>query len=189
MGKGQTMGQYAANRAALLTCVSNFAGVGPGHSAVVVDGYVYTFERVVGAWRVSNRSGWVQIRTKNYLDQNRHRPVVVQEFSPGKVRAGAIRAFIAQSDAADDDYLSSGVCSQLAAEAIGAGILGTVDPNGPNIPYTIYRYVKRTGCVAKSYYTFPDEHRYPRIGHRRMTLLAFTPECGKPVASPDILRW
>jgi hypothetical protein len=37
-------------RTALITCVSNAGGLGPGHTCIVVDSFIYTFERVQGAW-------------------------------------------------------------------------------------------------------------------------------------------
>jgi hypothetical protein len=177
------------HRAALLTCITNAGGLGPGHSCLAIDGYVYTFERVGGAW-LRPDSGWLQIRTKDYLDRNAHRPVVVQELDPARTDATAIHDYITLSDAEDADYLSSGLCSQQAAKALSAGLGVSVDPWGLDSPYRIYSFVKHSGCVAKSYYTFPDRDEYTPLNGRKMILYnLYTPEWQTHLSSPTILAW
>ena len=144
-----------SRRAALLTCVTNSNGIGPGHSAVVVDDYVYTFEQVAGAWLVPGRSGWLQIKTVDYLNINTWRPIVVQELDPARTDATAIHTYITVSDSEDADYGWSGVCSHLAAEAISAGLDRRINPVGLNAPAPVYTAVKNSGSVSASYYTFP----------------------------------
>ena len=177
-----------SHHAALLTCVSNFLGVGPGHSAVVIDDHVFTFERVIGAWRVSNSSGWLQIKTRDYLKINTHRPVVVQELSTGKTDATAIYEYISLSDSKDEDYLSSGVCSQQAARALSAGLGLNINPWGFNTPHAIYMGVKQSGVVSKSYHTFPERGAYHFYAKNQLHNW-YRPECEIHLDPPPVLSW
>lgn len=145
-------------RAALLTCVVNYGGMGPGHTAIVLDDQVFTFEKVWGSYLVSDSSGWRQVDLAAYLAENTYRPVVVQELAstcdPDKVYN-----YIYTSDLGDADYGSSGVCSQQAVNAISAGVTGGIGVWGPNFPWEVYMAVKFSGHVTSSYYTFPDQDR------------------------------
>ena len=175
-------------RAALLTCVSNYKGVGPGHSAIVLDGYAYSFERVVGSWFVGKESGWLQAKTRDYLDANTHRPVIIQELDPGLTDATRIHDYIATSDLGDTDYGSSGVCSQQAASALSAGLRVSVNPWGMDTPHNIYRFLKASGAVAKTYYTFPEQDAaWWCSGTKMQMMLYYTPGTREP--SPPILTW
>lgn len=175
-------------RAALLTCVTNVAGVGPGHSALALDGYVYTFERVSGAWLVPGGSAWLQIPVRDYLAANTHRPVIVQELDVARADATAMREYIVESDLADADYGSSGVCSQQAASALSAGLDLQVNPIGLNSPYRIYRHLKHTGAVSRSYHTFPGRGA-AMVGKNALLGYLYTPECTRHEAAPPILAW
>lgn len=126
----------AARRAALLTCVSNNGQYGPGHSAVIVDNFAHNFQGVLGRVRTS-LSAWVSFANPKYLRQNVHRPVVIQELTPGIVNATAIANYIHASMARDDDYIGSGVCSQQAILAISAGCPGDINPLGVWVQYTM----------------------------------------------------
>lgn len=176
-------------RAALLTCVSNGANIGgPGHSAVILDDYVYTFEASLGGWLSVTESGWFQVRTADYLKANTWRPIVIQELSETQVNATAIRGYISRSDDNDEDFISSGVCSQQAAKALSAGIGAAVDPWGMNIPYLVYRYIKNSGLVVNAYYTFPDVngyHFYPKNTLHNL----YWPECERRRDPPPVLSW
>jgi hypothetical protein len=179
-----------ARRAALLTCVTNGGGIGPGHSAVVVDGFVYTFERFLAGWVTTTASGWLQVRTRDYLDQNRHRPVIVQELAPTKTNATAILKYIASTDAADADYLSSGLCSHLAARSLSAGLPIKVNPWGWNFPFQVYHFLKHTRLVSDSYCAFPDGIFYGDFNGRNLQLYnLYYPESQRQPENPGILAW
>ena len=185
-----------SRRAALLTCVTNWNGIGPGHSAVVVDDHVYTFEQVGGAWLVPGQSGWRQIRTVDYLalKLNTERPVVVQELDPARTDATAIHTCITVSDGRDADYGGSGVCSHLAARAISAGLGSNINPVGLNTPAAIYTVVKNSGSVSASYYTFPgagDGTNLDAAKKRAMAALylAFRQEWSKRREPPGVSTW
>ena len=183
-------------RAALLTCVTNGLGIGPGHSAVILDDEVFTFERVGGAWKVSDSSGWLKIKTKDYLQKNTHRPVVIQEFGSGKMNASLVYEYIAMSDLNDEDYVSSGVCSHLAAGALSAGLPKPIDPWGLNTPYAIYVATKNSGYVSSSYYTFPNLDTWNGLlseaaehDARVKLIMDFQPECTRRKEPPTVLGW
>jgi hypothetical protein len=179
-----------------LTCVTNAGGIGPGHSAVILDDEVFTFERVGGAWRVSDSSGWLKIKTKDYLQKNTHRPVVIQEFSTAKMNASLVYEYIAMSDLNDEDYLSSGVCSHLAVAALSAGLPKEIDPWGLNTPHAIYVATKNSGYVTSSYYTYPNLDTWNGIlaeaaeGQAQLQLIQdFQPECTRRKEPPPVLSW
>jgi hypothetical protein len=116
--------------------------------------------------------------------------VVIQQLDPGRTDATAIQAYIAASDAADADYLSSGVCSQQAAQALSSGLGLAVDPVGMDTPYRVYSFLKRSGCVQVSYYTFPDGDQYSPVNGRKIWLYnMYSPECTAHVPSPFLLSW
>jgi hypothetical protein len=140
-------------RAALLTCVGNYKGIGPGHSAIVVDYYVYTFEKVVGAWRVPDVSGWRMVDAKTYFEANTNRPVVVQELSQGRTDATEILHYIYTSNLRDDDYLDAGLCCYQAAKAVGMGINRVC--LAAAVPMEVYGWLQRTGTVSDCYTAYP----------------------------------
>ncbi|MBI4904205.1 MAG: hypothetical protein HY820_11250 [Acidobacteria bacterium] len=141
-------------RSAVLSCVGNVDGIGPGHTAIVVDDNVYTFEVVVGAWFVRAKSGWRMLKARTYFDENKSRPVVVQELNPSITKESDILAYIYGSDMKDEDYLSSGHCSYQASRAVSAGI--GLDP-GANclLPNAYYRWLNMTGYVSSCYTAYP----------------------------------
>ena len=141
------------HRIAILTCVSNVSGVGPGHSALVVGDMVWTFEQMKGPMD----SGWLIIDLKSYLKKNEHRPVVVQELSE-KVNPSKALRYVSKSISRDDDYATSGVCSSQVASAIEAGTVETkvkFNPKGIDTPRNVYLLAKRRGLVKRTYYYWP----------------------------------
>ena len=133
----------------ILTCVTNGAGCGPGHTAIVLDDTVYSFENV-GDWFSkggNNASGWVTAKMADYLKKNEARPVLLQELSE-KVRPQPVEDYIKKSIASDDDYLSSGVCSSLVASAVNAGFTAGFNPFGVDTPRNVYHLAKQKGIVA-----------------------------------------
>ncbi|QQS12526.1 MAG: hypothetical protein IPK81_24170 [Rhodospirillales bacterium] len=182
-------------RAALLTCVTNLGGIGPGHSAIVLDSTVYTFENVRGSWFVSGSSGWREVSAAAYFAENVHRPVVVQELDAGAVDASAIHAYIVESDLGDADYLSSGVCSQQAINAISAGVKGGIGVWGPNFPWEVYKAVQSSGLVSSGYYTFPWRDRPKGCNPVAVGLclsqlnMAYRPENNTRKEPPPVLKW
>ncbi len=141
-----------AKRVGVLTCVTNGLSMGPGHTALVVDGNVYTFETFAAGWTSTGTSGWRILSTGSYLAENTGRPVAVQELKTS-VNATSVLNWILQDDKADSDYASAGVCSQRAAMALSAGVGFKVDPTGFNTPYAVYQFLDSKGVVAKTYYT------------------------------------
>lgn len=184
----------SCRRVALLTCVTNFGGVGPGHSAVVVDDLVFTFERVGGGWLVPNGSGWVRYTTRDYLKINTWRPLVLMELNPAKADANAVYNYIMESEREDADYGGSGVCSHLAAEAISAGLGRDINPWGLNTPAAVANLVKTSGAVSSSYYTFPDAGNGANLTgaqQRAMAQLfyAFRDEWSRRMEPPGVSSW
>jgi len=141
-------------KAALLSCVGNSHGVGPGHSALVVDDYVYTFESVWGAWGVPGTSGWRMVKARVYFAENTHRPIVVQELSLVSTNETSILSYIYESDLDDEDYGSSGHCCYQASQAVASGI-GSYPGFNSAIPPTVYAWANRTGCVGSCYTAYP----------------------------------
>ena len=138
-----------ASKLTILTCVTNGAGCGPGHTAIVIDDLVYSFENA-GDWFSkggNNASGWITAKLADYLKKNEKRPVLLQELNE-KVRPGPVEAYIKKSIAEDDDYLSSGVCSSLVASAINAGYSAGFNPFGVDTPWKVYHHAKQKGIVA-----------------------------------------
>ena len=137
-----------AKKVTILTCVTNGAGCGPGHTAIVLDETVYSFENT-GDWFSSGAgaSGWITAKLDDYLKKNEKRPVLLQELSE-KVKPGPVEDFIKKSIADDDDYLSSGVCSSLVASAVDAGFTGSFNPWGVDTPWKVYHLARQKGIVA-----------------------------------------
>ena len=137
----------------LLTCVTNAGGVGPGHSAIVIEDTVYSFE---AADYGGNASGWLVISKTKYLANNEHRPVFLQELT-SEVDPGKALQYIVQSISNDDDYGGSGVCSSQAASAIDAAYAGDFNTWGVDKPYEIYQLAKELGIVAKEEMVWPGK--------------------------------
>ena len=155
-----------ANKLTILTCVTNGAGCGPGHTAIVLDDTVYSFENT-GDWFSSGAgaSGWITAKLDAYLKKNEKRPVLLQELSE-KVKPGPVEAYIKKSIADDDDYLSSGVCSSLVASAVNAGFTAGFNPFGVDTPWSVYHLAKKKGIVANERAVWdPDK---VNIAHRAM---------------------
>ena len=138
----------------LLTLVSNHNGYGPGHSAVAIDGTVYSFEDIGNIG--SDGSGWISMSLAKYLKKNAFRPVILQQLTSA-VDPGKALQFINNSIANDDDYLGSGVCSSGAAGAIEAGYGKSVNTLGVDRPYEIYQLVKKLGIVASERTEWADK--------------------------------
>lgn len=178
-----------AKRTAVITCVSNAGGLGPEHTAVIVDGFVYTFERFLAGWTSTARSGWVKMKTADYLDINTHRPLVIQELKP-TVDPSLVYEYISVRDYDDADYLSSGVCSQEAMRAISKGAGRTIHTGAwiMNTPYAVARGVKNAGLVKEAYYVFPEEGQSVQ---QSFVTIALRSNFGsvKKVHSPPVLTW
>ena len=138
----------------LLTCVTNGMGLGPGHSCVQVHDTVFSFQDA-GNWG-SNGSGWMQFSRTKYLARNKHRPVITQRLTSA-VSDGKVLAYINASITGDDDYLTSGVCSSQAANAIEAGIQGSFNTWGIDTPNDIYALAKQKRMVAHEAMDWPGE--------------------------------
>jgi hypothetical protein len=133
----------------LLTLVTNSGGNGPGHSAMAVDDIVYSFENI-GDWFSiqTENSGWKASAYDKYLEQNAFRPVIIQILNE-KVNPYKVESFIKRSKGADDDYLTSGVCSSLCASAINAGVTFGFDCKGIDTPKKVYDLARKKGIVTQ----------------------------------------
>jgi hypothetical protein len=170
-------------RVALLTCVSNFRAGGPGHTSLILDDHVYTFEIRSGG------SGWHQIPTATYLKDNASRPLVIQELSTRRVNASVVYAYIVKSEKRDDNYLWDGVCSQQAANALGAGMGLVINPTWlMNTPYAVYKFIKQSGSVADSYHVWPEHNGY-HFHPKRLLHNLYWPECERRCDKPPVLSW
>ncbi len=170
-------------RVALLTCVSNFRGGGPGHTALILDDSVYTFEAR------SDFSGWHKFKTAAYLKENAYRPVVIQELSASRVNASAVMSYVVKSGARDDNFGWDGVCSQQAANALSAGMNMVINPTwGMNTPYAVYNFIKQSGRVADSYHTWPEHAGY-NFHEKRLLHNLYHPECERRCDRPPVLSW
>ena len=117
------------NKKAILTLVSNVAGYGPGHSAIVALDKVYTFEAIAGFYGDS----WLIVDVREYLNRNTHRPVVVQELND-KVDLQKVMKYVSGSMGSDHDFLGSGVCSSQVAHAISAATSQSFNPTRVDTP-------------------------------------------------------
>lgn len=164
----------------LLTLVTNYRGVGPGHSAVAVGSLVYTFEDHLNV--IGSGSAWRRIDYLDYLKQNSHRPALVQTLL--HANPNQVERYIDLSRARDDDYLSSGVCSQLVAEAVDAGLPHMAfDPKGFDTPLGVYRCARRLGLVLEEKYLWPGRDMIPRSDWKRIVSRL---EADYPLAYKDI---
>jgi hypothetical protein len=136
----------------IMTFVTNIDGAGPGHSAVAVDNTVYTFEDVGGGWLQKN-SGWKRLDYAGYLAANEHRPVLVQYLNE-TVIGRYVKEYVDKSSDDDDDYLSSGVCSQQVSRAVNYACPESVifDPKGFDTPFGVYHCARRLGLVTHEEY-------------------------------------
>lgn len=137
----------------LLTCVTNAGGMGPGHSCIEVNGTVFSFQNPDYG---EDNSGWLQFSRTDYLRRNRHRPVITQVLN-SQVSDGLTLRYINASITDDDDYLSSGVCSSQAANAIGAGSGERFNTPGIDTPYDIYNLAKTKRYVLTEQMDWPGE--------------------------------
>ena len=143
-----------ARQCAILTCVTNIGGRGPGHSALVVDDTVHTFENA-GDWfslPTRERSGWRRFGRAAYLAQNTQRPVIVQVLDRVRVDAADAEAYVVRSTADDDDYIGSGVCSSQVANAVDAASPTLVfNPRGIDTPYKVFHLARTMGLATTTY--------------------------------------
>lgn len=144
----------------ILTLVTNFNGSGPGHSAVAVGSTVYTFEDVGGGWLQSG-SGWKKLQFGPYLQDNRHRPVLVQTIS--FANPILVTQYVDRSIANDDDYIGSGVCSTLVSKAVNWALPQSIDfdPKGFDTPFGVYHCARRLGLVKSEEYFWPGRGSIP----------------------------
>ena len=148
---------WSPKRMAVLTCVGNpgWPG-GPGHSGLVADHMTFNFQIVN---MTGHQSGWEVEIAKDYFNksENRARPIVIQELNMELVSAEKAMTYIQGSMLADEDYASSGVCSQQAANALSAAVK-SFSVGGIDTPLNLYQAVKAHGFVTRSYYLWhPSE--------------------------------
>jgi hypothetical protein len=139
----------------ILTFVTNFDGVGPGHSAVAVGNIVYTFEDVGGGWLQSG-SGWKILDYDQYLKANTRRPVLAQTISQSAPHL--ITEYVNNSIKNDDDFIGSGVCSIQASKALNYSLPQGIDfdPKGLDTPFGVYYCARRLAIVTSEEYTWAE---------------------------------
>lgn len=142
----------------ILTFVTNFDGVGPGHSAVAVDNKVYTFEDVGSGW-LQPGSGWKILDYSQYLLANAHRPVLAQTITQSNPQL--IIDYVNKSIKNDDDYIGSGVCSTQVSKAVNYSLPHGIDfdPKGFDTPFGVYYCAKNLSIVASEDYTWGDRKK------------------------------
>jgi hypothetical protein len=139
----------------IITFVTNFAGKGPGHSAVSVGSTVYTFEDT-GGW-FDPGSGWKKLDYSSYLADNEHRPALIQTIPAAKYHY--VTEYVEKSIKSDDDYGGSGVCSQQVARAVNYALPRSIDfdPFGFDTPKAVYHCARRMGLVSNEEYLWPGK--------------------------------
>lgn len=144
---------WRVSKMALLTCVGNPGWpAGPGHSALIGDRCVYTFERT-GISAIGSNSGWKVLTTPSYLGlpENEARPIIIQELDSTKVNFSKVVEYVDGSTRADDDFFSSGWCSLQTALALKVGVAGRFEPRGLDTPLAVHDYIKSLRLVTKTY--------------------------------------
>jgi hypothetical protein len=142
----------------ILTFVSNFDGVGPGHSAVAVGNTVYTFEDVGSGW-LQPGSGWKTLDYDQYLKANTHRPVLAQTITQSNYQL--IIEYVNKSIKNDDDYMGSGVCSTQVSKAVNYSLPHGVDfdPKGLDTPFSVYYCARSLSIVTSEDYTWAERSK------------------------------
>lgn len=184
--------QWQVGRMALLTAVGNGSGRltnGPGHSALIVDNEVWTFEdfpRVDGS-----TSGWIVSPTTLYLGKplNLSRPIIIQELSPSAVNFSKAMDYIQRSTWADEDYIGSGVCSQQSAAALAVAVTGGFDPRGVNTPRAVHDLAKSRGLASKTYYIWDTNKTPPADVSVLVSELSRYYYGVKPTTGQDVRTW
>lgn len=97
-------------------------------------------------------SGWVTQKTSSYLNDNNWRPVVVQELRPSMVDVQKVYDYVQNSVSEDEDYGSSGVCSQQVSMAINAATSTTFNPPGFDTPYSVYKAINDGSLASQMYF-------------------------------------
>jgi hypothetical protein len=132
---------------AILTCVTNGGGYGPGHTALVMDGTVYSFEP-----NAQNVSGWYITAAGPYIAHNSSRPVILQYLS-GFNQEPILARIRWELDKPAWWGTTGGVCSQAAAYVLNRGAPSGFDPDGYDTPYRVYwhawakHYVSYEKCI------------------------------------------
>lgn len=111
---------------------------------------MYSFENT-GGWLSGPRSAWISLPTVDYLNENRFRPVIVQEMNPAHVNAGNVLQYVRESIADDDDYVGSGVFSSQVANAIDTATVRSFNPRGVDTPFKVFILVRKRGIVSSTY--------------------------------------
>lgn len=133
-------------RVAILTCVGNDSdGTGPGHTSLIIGSKCYSFEALFA------HSAWKIWPTRNYVNLNTHRPLVIQELNRHRVNGEQVLSHIVATVLDGSNYGSSGVCSQQAALALNRGTQGGFDPRGFDTPWNVYAHAANRNLAASTY--------------------------------------
>jgi hypothetical protein len=138
----------------LITCVTDTAGMGPGHSCIDVNGTIYSFETDAAG---RGAGVWVQIARAKYLARNAHRPLISQKLSSA-VSDGKVMTHILGSVAGDQ---SQGASANQAANAIEKGTSSTFNTWGAEAPCDVYDLARARGIVAGVSAMWPGKATLP----------------------------
>jgi hypothetical protein len=155
-----------SNDVVVVTCVTNAAGMGPGHSAVAVGTLLYTFEALDYG---GSGSGWKTLDRDSYFASNTHRPLLLQTLSMTAICPHLVAEYVNQSIANDDDYIGSGVCSTQAARALDYAMPSIVfEPRGFDTPYGVYQCARRLQLVVSESYLWTGRQALDRSVRMRV---------------------
>lgn len=133
-----------AHSVGIITCISNGSGFGPGHTALWVDGTLYSFEQM------GSRNAWLVTPVEVYanLGINRGRPLIYYRLN-GRVSADDVKAFLVKDSSGWSMPYGPNVCSQRASIALDAGTFGGFNPHGIDTPFGVYWCAWRKQVVAE----------------------------------------
>jgi hypothetical protein len=136
--------QWPVKRIAILTTVGNLAWhYGPGHTALAVDGTVYSFE--FPHFRVSTVQAYF---ARPDIIQ---RPVVVQELDCQMLDASAVLDYLRYQVEDDIYFIRHNWCSYQAAMALKHGN-EQFEPEGIDTPWEVYNRARQLGMTTRTYF-------------------------------------
>ncbi len=134
----------------IMTCVTNGQGMGPGHTALYIDGVVWSFEAI------GSRNGWKKFDYSKYVHDNRWRPIIYQSMKVA-VDKSKVEAFLHSDSSSAVNLYGANVCSQRASKALEAGASAGFDPPGLDTPYGVYWHAWDKEYVDWEVCIWPDK--------------------------------
>jgi len=132
------------NSVGIITYVTNSNGVGPGHTALWVDGTCYSFEQM------AKGNGWLVLGVDSYVNRaiNLGRPLVYYKLN-GLVSPNSVEEYLLDDSAGLWPVYGPNVCSQRASLALNAGTFGGFNPYGYDTPFGVYWCAWRRNIVSE----------------------------------------